>query len=86
MLEVSLTGNNHRRVAGIDQIDGLPVLHRPAGVDNRRHASVQKQLRTVGKREKGVAGGDGMGGTIARLGDRQPGGGRPIHLPGAGAQ
>src|SRR5438552_3102504 len=67
MFEMALSGEDDRGAAPVGQLDRLLVLHRAAGMDDRRHPGIEKQLGRVGEREEGVAGRHRSLGALARL-------------------
>jgi hypothetical protein len=86
MFEVPPAGEDQGGAAGVDEIDGILILERAAGMDDGGDAGVKEQLRSVGEREKSVAGGDGAGHAISGFFDCDPSGAGTIHLSGAGTK
>src|SRR5438067_1133365 len=71
-----------------DGVDHLVVALRAAGLDDRRHARVQRELRPVREREERVAregGAAELVAVLARLVERDPHRVDAAHLPGADA-
>ena len=60
-------GRDHRHPRGVRGGDDLLVAHRPAGLDDRPDAGVDRELRAVGEGEEGV-GGQRRAGEQLRLG------------------
>src|SRR5580658_3167564 len=85
VLEMALVSEDDGSGAGVGQVDGLFVFQRASRMDNTGHSSVEKQFRSIGEWEKGIAAGDGTGGAAGGLGDRQTRGRRTVHLAGANA-
>jgi hypothetical protein len=52
--EVPASGERHRRPGLIAGGDHLGVAHRAAGLNQRRHARLDRHLRPVWEREEGV--------------------------------
>ena len=83
MAEVPAAGEHHRRAGGIDRLDNLRVADRSAGLDDGRDASVERHLRAVGEREKGVGCEHRTLQIRPRLLDREANRVHTTHLPGA---
>ena len=54
MTEVTDACGHHRHIRLVDGRDDQLVAHGPAGLDDRCHARVDRELRAVGKGEVGV--------------------------------
>ena len=76
--EVAAAGEDHRQVVAVGDLDGHLVADRAAGLDDRRHAALGRELDPVGEREVGVRGHDRelrpVAGSAERDLDRRPGG------------
>src|SRR5829696_3183088 len=73
--EVAPAGEDHRRAGGADGLDHLAVALRAAGLDQRRDARVERELRAVGEREERVRREHRaveIVGVVARLREREP--------------
>ena len=71
MAEVAEVGGDHRHAGRVDGGHDLLVAHRPAGLDDRADARVDRQLRAVGEREVRVGGQRRAGAAIGRAGTRR---------------
>ena len=80
MFKMSLTRQNHRRPALINQSDRLLILQRSPRMNDRRDPGIQQQFRSIRKRKKRIAGRNSPRRARSGLGDRQPRSARPIHL------
>ena len=58
MLEMPLTGCDHRRAGLIDDVDAVGVLERSAGVNNGGDTGLEQELGRIGKGEKSIGSGD----------------------------
>src|SRR6185437_107260 len=84
--EVPALGEEHRRAGGLDCGDDFLVALRPAGLDDRRDAGFERELRAVGEGEERIACEDGAAHVVpvlARLLERDLDGVDTAHLTGA---
>ena len=56
MAEVAPAGEHHREAALVDRRDHFLVADRPARLDDRPNARLDRDLRAVGEREERVGG------------------------------
>src|SRR4051812_23312341 len=86
VLEVAAVREDHRDAGRVRGVDDLEVALRPAGLDDRGHARVDRRLGAVGEREEGVRGERGalqLASRLARLVEREADGVDAAHLPRA---
>src|SRR6476659_7016394 len=82
--EVPPTGEDHRGSRARDGVDDVAVAPRAAGLDDRRHTSVERELRAVREREERIGRehrAREIVPVLARFVDRDPDGVDAAHLP-----
>src|SRR5215218_7355237 len=86
VLEVATACEDHRDTGRVGGGDHLGVPHRPARLDDRADARIDRELRTVGEGEEGVGGHRGaLHGSLLRLLQGDSHGVDAAHLAGADA-